>query len=92
LSDRQRYVKALKLRANTDIKDIEKDLSEGNILIIRITPLLLDDAEQVRDFVRDFKDLAQREKGDIARLGRERIVLTPRGITIWRELDREAQK
>lgn len=78
------YVKALKLRGYTDIETIEGEIATGNIVILKITPLVVEDAYQVREVIRELQEIVERIGGDIARLGEERIVLTPKAIKIWR--------
>jgi hypothetical protein len=55
---------------------------EGHAL--RVTPLAHKDVEELRKVVEDLYSYAQSVGGDIARLGEERIVITPPGVKIWR--------
>jgi len=84
LSTQRRYVKAMKLRGYTDIESIENEIRAGNILILKITPLAVEDADRLREAIMELRKIIGRAEGDIARLGDERIVLTPKGIRIWR--------
>jgi SepF-like predicted cell division protein (DUF552 family) len=54
------------------------------ILILRVTPLAQKDVEELRKVVEDLYSYSQSTGGDIARLGEERIVITPPGVKIWR--------
>ena len=78
------YLKALTLRDMTDITAIKEDIKKHMILILRVTPLAQKDVEELRKVVEDLYSYAQSVGGDIARLGEERIVITPPGVKIWR--------
>ena len=79
------YLKALSIRDISDVDAVRVELETGNIVIARITPLArksIDDARQAVDELCAFvKELG----GDIARLGEERLVITPPTIKIWRK-------
>ena len=78
------YLKALTLRDISDITAIKEDIKKHMILILRVTPLAQKDVEELRKVVEDLYSYAQSVGGDIARLGEERIVITPQGVKIWR--------
>ena len=78
------YLKALTLRDISDITAIKEDIKKQMILILRVTPLAQKDVEELRKVVEDLYSYAQSVGGDIARLGEERIVITPPGVKIWR--------
>jgi uncharacterized protein len=78
------YLKAITLRDISDISDIKEDIKKNMILIIRVTPLAQKDLEQLRKVVEDLYSHTQSTGGDVARLGEERIVITPPGVRIWR--------
>jgi SepF-like predicted cell division protein (DUF552 family) len=79
------YVRAMPLSHLKDLDLIERSLSAGNVLIIKITPIAKRSVEETKIAINQLTDFAKRQGGDIARLGEERVVLTPRGIRIWRE-------
>jgi hypothetical protein len=83
------YVKAIKLKSRMDIRDIENEIRAGNILILKITPLVTEGTDQIREVIKELEEIIEKTGGDIARLGEERIVLTPKGVRIWRGHDRE---
>jgi SepF-like predicted cell division protein (DUF552 family) len=68
-----------------DLDSIEHVLSAGNVLIIKITPIAKRSVEETKIAINQLADFARRQGGDIARLGEERVVLTPPGIRIWRD-------
>jgi SepF-like predicted cell division protein (DUF552 family) len=78
------YLKALTLRDISDIAAIKDDVKKHMILILRVTPLAQKDVEELRKVVEDLYAYSQSIGGDIARLGEERIVITPPGVKIWR--------
>ena len=78
------YLKALTLRDISDITLVKEDIKKHMILILRVTPLAQKDLEDLREVVEDLYSYAQSVGGDIARLGEERIVITPPGVKIWR--------
>ncbi|MEM3475672.1 MAG: cell division protein SepF [Candidatus Bathyarchaeia archaeon] len=79
------YVKAIALRYLSDIEKIRKEMKNGNILIVKITPLAKKSIKEVKEAVMQLKNYVNKEGGDIARLGEERIIITPPKIKIWRE-------
>lgn len=79
------YLKAMPLRDLSDLENIKNEVNNGNILILRITPLANKSIEDVKQAVNDLYAFAESIGGDIARLGEERIVLCPPKIRIWRE-------
>jgi SepF-like predicted cell division protein (DUF552 family) len=78
------YLKAISLREPSDISAVKEDIKKHMILIIRVTPLAQRDLEELRKVVDDLYSYTQSAGGDIARLGEERIVITPPGVKIWR--------
>lgn len=78
------YLKAITLRELSDISAVKEDIKKHMILIIRVTPLAQKDLEELRKVVEDLYSYTQSAGGDIARLGEERIVITPPGVKIWR--------
>jgi len=85
-----KYVRAMPLIHLKDLDLIERVVSAGNILIIKITPIAKRSVEETKIAINQLSNFARREGGDIARLGEERVVLTPPGIKIWREKARTA--
>ncbi|MBS7658760.1 cell division protein SepF [Candidatus Bathyarchaeota archaeon] len=79
------YIKAVALRSLSDVEKIKKEVKNGNILIVKITPLAKKSVEAVKEAVIQLKEYINKEGGDIARLGEERIILTPPKVKIWRE-------
>jgi uncharacterized protein len=79
------YLKAMPLRELSDLDNIKTEVKEGNIIILRVTPLASKSIEDVKAAVNDLFQFADSIGGDIARLGEERVVITPKTVRIWRE-------
>ena len=78
------YVKSITLRDPTDVDEIKLDMKKHNVVIIRVTPLAQKDIDELKKVVKELYDFTQSIGGDIARLGEERIVLTPPGVKVWK--------
>jgi len=79
------YLKAMPLRSLDDVEVIKHELSLGNILILKITPLARKSVEDVKKAVNELSAFTQSIGGDIASLGEERVVIVPNSIRIWRQ-------
>jgi len=79
------YLKAMPLRDLSDLEAIKNEVKNGNVLILRITPLASKSIEDVKHAVNELYEFAESIGGDIARLGEERVVICPQNIRIWRE-------
>ncbi|MEM1507215.1 MAG: cell division protein SepF [Candidatus Bathyarchaeia archaeon] len=79
------YLKALSLHSLNDLEKIKSEIKSGNILIVKITPLLEKNVEDVKRAIGELGEFIESIGGDIARLGEERIVLTPQNVRIWKE-------
>jgi len=77
-------LKALQLKSAEDISRIEEDVAKRVIVILRVTPLAQKNVEELKGAVEQLYEFATSIGGDIARLGEERIVITPPGVRIWR--------
>lgn len=78
------YVKAYPLRDPTDVPRIKAEIIEGNILIVKITPIAKRSVEETKSAISELVDFIKSLQGDIARLGEERIVMTPPTVKVWR--------
>ena len=86
------YLRAMPLRNLSDLEVIKTEVTNGNILIIRITPLASKNIEDVKRAVNELYEFAESINGDIARLGEERVVICPQNIRIWRDTERVSKK
>ena len=79
------YLKAMPLRELSDLENVKTEVTNGNIIILKVTPLAQKSIEDVKNAVNDLYQFAEAIGGDIARLGEERIVICPKTVRIWRE-------
>ncbi|MBI2126066.1 MAG: cell division protein SepF [Thaumarchaeota archaeon] len=80
------YVKAFPLRSVDEIPKIKDEMHKNSIIILRITPLAQKNVEELRKVVEELYTYVVSLGGDIARLGDERVILTPPGVKVWRGL------
>src|SRR5208337_1318538 len=79
------YLKAMPLKELTDIDNVKNEVKNGNIVILRVTPLANKSIAEVKTAVNQLYEFTESVGGDIARLGEERVVICPKNIRIWRE-------
>lgn len=84
-TDETVFLKAKPLRSFSDVEDIKHEVESGNILIVKVSPLAHKNVEEIKKAVNALCEFVKTVDGDIARLGEERIVVTPSGVRIWRE-------
>ena len=63
------YVKAYPLRDPTDVPRIKAEIIEGNILIVKITPIAKRSIEETKSAISELVEFVKSIQGDIARLG-----------------------
>jgi SepF-like predicted cell division protein (DUF552 family) len=78
------YIKAITIRDSSDIHTITEDIKKGMVLILRVTPLAQKDVKKLRKMVEELYVIARDSNADIARLGEERIIITPPNVKIWK--------
>ena len=76
------YLKAITIRDSSDIHTINEDIKKGMVLILRVTPLAQKDVKKLRKMVEELYVIARDSNADIARLGEERIIVTPPNVKI----------
>jgi len=79
------YLKAMPLRDLSDLDAVKNEVTSGNIMILRITPLANKGIDDVKRAINELCEFVESVGGDIARLGEERVVICPPGVRIWRE-------
>lgn len=79
------YFKAVSIRELKDIDMLKVEISSGNIVVAKITPLAKRSIEDTKQAIDELCDFVQTIGGEIARLGDERLVITPPSIKIWKE-------
>lgn len=86
-------LKALPLKSREELERIKSDVKDNTIVILKITPLAQRNLEELKETIEELTEFSTSFGGDIARLGEERIVITPPGVRIWRgegSMDRSA--
>ncbi|MFQ6025144.1 MAG: cell division protein SepF [Nitrosopumilaceae archaeon] len=78
------YLKAITIRDASDVHGIKEDIRRNMILVLRVTPLAQKNVTQLRKVVEELYTYAKGSGADIARLGEERIIVTPPSVKIWR--------
>jgi SepF-like predicted cell division protein (DUF552 family) len=84
------YVKAYPLRDPADVPRIKAEIIEGNILIVKISPIAKRSVEETKSAISELVEFIKSIQGDIARLGEERIVMTPPTVKVWRGRENSA--
>ena len=79
-------LKALALRSVEDVPKIQEDVANKTIVILNVRILAQKSTEELKSAVEQLYEFATSVGADIARLGDERIVITPLGVKIWRGL------
>ncbi len=79
-------LKSLPLRSVEDIPKIQEDITNRTIVILNVGPLARKSVEELKSSVEQLYEFTTSIGGDIARLGDERVVITPPGVRIWRGL------
>ncbi|MHB8567330.1 MAG: cell division protein SepF [Nitrososphaerales archaeon] len=77
-------LKAFPLKNAHEVQQIKEDVKNRTIVILKITPLAKTSIDELKDTIEQLTDFTLSFGGDIARLGEERIVITPPGVRIWR--------
>jgi len=77
------FVKVAEVQSYDDAKEFANYIYEGNLLILDVTPISIDDIELER-IINEFKRITQDINGDIAGLDKNHIIVTPSGVKIDR--------
>ena len=85
------YLKASSLHSLNDLDKVRSEVESGNIMIIRVGPLAERNVEDVKRAIGELCEFTEQVGGDIARLGEERVVITPSFVRIWREKTAESE-
>lgn len=75
-------VKSVDLNSLVDIQEVTNELSDGNIVILNISPLMDEDPAELKRAVDQLKGIAEDIDGDVGRLSESRIIATPELVKI----------
>lgn len=82
------YVKSIDLESIANIQEVTRELQDGNIVILDISPLMDKDPEDLKRAINQLKGICQGIGGDIGRLTEYKVIATPRFVHI--QFKREA--
>ena len=77
-------VRAIALNRVEDVSGVEEAVTKSTVVILKVTPLAQKNMKELEVSVDRLYEYAASIGGDIARLGDERVLITPPGIRIWR--------
>lgn len=80
--DADAYVKPVTLRGSEDVKGVEHELKEGNLILLNIEDAQKKNPRGVRDMVLAIKDIVGQIDGDIAGISNGRLLITPARVKI----------
>lgn len=75
------YVKPIALQADGDVKLVEEELTNKNIVLLNIAPMARNPTK-LKDSVTRLKKFVQGLNGDMARIDEDKILLTPEKVKI----------
>jgi len=75
------YVKPVALQMDSDVKLVEDELKQKNIVLLNISPMARN-AAKLKSAVSDLKAFVHGINGDIARIDEDKILLTPQNVKI----------
>jgi len=77
------FVKVAEIQSYDDVKELANYIYEGNLLILDVTPISIDDIELER-IINELRRITQDIDGDIAGMNKNHIIVTPSGVKIDR--------
>ncbi|MGQ9679434.1 MAG: cell division protein SepF [Candidatus Bathyarchaeia archaeon] len=78
------FIKAIPLKAYEYVDIIKSEVKSGNIVITNVSPLAKINIDDVKRAINELNEYVSLIEGDIARLGEERVIITPKNVRIWR--------
>jgi len=75
------YVKPIALQSDGDLKIVEEELNNKNLVLLNITPIARNPAK-LKQAVEHLRKFTQSINGDIARIDEDKIMLTPANVKI----------
>ncbi|HZI72227.1 MAG TPA: hypothetical protein VFD60_13810 [Nitrososphaeraceae archaeon] len=83
------YLRTVSIRNYLQLTEIKSILSkkEPVILIVRITPIMLEDTEQGGKLLNELYSVSVKNNYSVFRLGEERIIVSPISVKVEREKD-----
>ena len=75
------YVKPVSLTSDSDVKLVEEELKQRNIILLNITPVVRNPAK-LKASVNELRMFTNSLNGDMARIDEDKILLTPANVKI----------
>ena len=75
------YVKPIALQADGDVRIVEEELANKNIVLLNISPVARN-PQKLKQYVDVLKRYTMQVNGDMARIDEDKILLTPNDIKI----------
>ena len=75
------YVKPVSLASDSDVKLVEEELKQRNIILLNVSPMAKQ-PNKLKQMIDNIKLFVQKNNGDIARLDENKILLTPSKVKI----------
>ena len=75
------YVKPIALQAEGDVKVVEDELQQKNIVLLNISPMARNPAK-LKAAVSELRSFTSGLNGDLARIDEDKILLTPHNVKI----------
>ncbi len=78
------WIKPFMLESDNDVQGIKNALAEGSIVLVNIEPLYKRNKTRLKRGLDEIKKFVASIDGDIARVSEYKILVTPRGIKVYR--------
>jgi len=75
------YVKPIALQSDGDVKIVEEELKQKNLVLLNISPIARN-PNKLKESVNSLKSFVNALNGDIARIDEDKILLTPANVKI----------
>ncbi len=75
------YVKPIALQSDSDVKVVQEELTQKNIVLLNFSPIMRNPAK-LKAVVGELKMFVNSINGDIARIDEDKILLTPHNVKI----------
>ena len=75
------YVKPISLTSDSDVKLVEEELKQKNIILLNLTPIVRNPAK-LKSAVNELRMFTNSINGDMARIDEDKILLTPNNVKI----------
>ncbi|MFH0835803.1 MAG: cell division protein SepF [Candidatus Micrarchaeota archaeon] len=75
------YVKPIALQTDADLKIVEEELGNKNIILLNISPIARN-AVKLKNAIAEIKSFVQTINGDMARIDEDKLLITPHNVKI----------